>query len=208
VFFDGNVMTRTGTFRGVPLYQDRTIEPYSIVYVPVGQSVMRPYERRREGVLAGTTGSRTPSFPAQRDVELSAASGAAGFVVPRIELVETPSFAEAERFTAQHVMPAAPSSGAAVGTAGGAAAGSSPVTEVVPQPAAPPTPRATSNDGVWIDFGGARWFASGRAESFSPDRFSPAGEYRGFPVYRTRDSDGTIYVPTVHDGALTPYTRK
>ena len=31
IFFDGAVMSRTGVWKGVPLYQDRTLEPYSVV---------------------------------------------------------------------------------------------------------------------------------------------------------------------------------
>src|SRR5687767_1676121 len=65
VFFNGNTMVRTGHFNGVPLYADTTLEPYSIVYVPVSRGMMQPYERPRRGDLAGTTGSRTPSFPVQ-----------------------------------------------------------------------------------------------------------------------------------------------
>ncbi len=63
VFFNGNVMFRSGHYNGVPLYADATIEPYSVVLVPVGRNLMRPYERLRSGDLAGTTGSRAPSFP-------------------------------------------------------------------------------------------------------------------------------------------------
>jgi hypothetical protein len=63
VFFDGNKMVRSGNFDGVPLYSDTTIEPYSVVYVPVSRGLMQPYERLRQGNLAGTTGSRAPSFP-------------------------------------------------------------------------------------------------------------------------------------------------
>src|SRR5687767_7786888 len=84
VFFDGNVMYRTGVYLGVPLYVDATLEPYSIVYVPIGRNVMRPYERRRQGELVGMVGSRTPSFPIQRDIELSAASLAPGFQTPPV----------------------------------------------------------------------------------------------------------------------------
>ena len=76
VFFDGNVMKRTGQHRGVALYEDSTLEPYSIVYVPIGRNLMRPYERWRAGQLAGTVGSRTPSFPVERDVEVSARTSA------------------------------------------------------------------------------------------------------------------------------------
>jgi hypothetical protein len=48
IFFDGAVMSRTGVWKEVPLYQDRTLEPYTIVFVPIGGNVMKPYARRRE----------------------------------------------------------------------------------------------------------------------------------------------------------------
>src|SRR5258705_6620306 len=63
VFFNGNTMVRSGNFNGVPLYTDTTREPYSVVFVPIGRGLMQPYERPRQGNLAGTTASRTPSFP-------------------------------------------------------------------------------------------------------------------------------------------------
>src|SRR5687767_7924618 len=63
VFFNGNTMVRTGHYNGVPLYADTTIEPYSIIYVPISRGLMQPYEKLRRGDLAGTSGSRTPSFP-------------------------------------------------------------------------------------------------------------------------------------------------
>ena len=63
VFFNGNTMVRSGNYNGVPLYTDTTIEPYSIVYVPIQRGLVRPYERLRQGALAGTVASRTPSFP-------------------------------------------------------------------------------------------------------------------------------------------------
>ena len=61
--FDGQVMAQVGLFDRVPVYADTTLEPYSVMYVPIGGARMREYERRRDGELAGTTGSRTPSFP-------------------------------------------------------------------------------------------------------------------------------------------------
>ncbi len=70
VFFDGNVMTRVGHVESIPLYADVTLEQFSMVFVPIGNNLMRPYERRRTGELAGTAGSRTPSFPIVRDSEL------------------------------------------------------------------------------------------------------------------------------------------
>jgi hypothetical protein len=67
VFFDGDVMVRVGQYDGVPLYADTTLEPHSVVLVPVGRGLMQPYERPRAGELAGTSGSRLPSFPGSGD---------------------------------------------------------------------------------------------------------------------------------------------
>jgi hypothetical protein len=61
--FDGQVMTQVGVYQGVPVYADTTLEVYSLVYVPVGVQRMRMYERVRDRELAGTTGSRAPTFP-------------------------------------------------------------------------------------------------------------------------------------------------
>ncbi len=43
VFFDGNVMVRAGYYNGVPLYMDATIEPFSVVLVPIRTGLMQPY---------------------------------------------------------------------------------------------------------------------------------------------------------------------
>src|SRR5512141_1259444 len=63
VYFDGNRMVRTGSYRGVPLYADTTLEPYAKVFAPLSGGLMQPYERKRAGDLAGSTGSQAPSFP-------------------------------------------------------------------------------------------------------------------------------------------------
>src|SRR4051812_17370734 len=52
--FDGQVMAQTGLYENIPVYADTTIEPYSEIYVPLGNGRMRLYERRRERELAGT----------------------------------------------------------------------------------------------------------------------------------------------------------
>src|SRR6476620_9244531 len=56
-------MVPSGLFRGVPLYSRTTIEPNSVVFVPIGGGMMQPFERRRTGDLVGTTGSSAPSLP-------------------------------------------------------------------------------------------------------------------------------------------------
>ena len=200
VYFDGNVMVRSGQYESVPLYSDTTLEPFSVVFVPVGGRVMRPYERKREGQLAGTVGSRAPSFPIQRDSDVSVAAGRTGIQMQPMSAGEPIAIAEAER---------------AVGTVGTIvprAVGSVPAAPV--EPARPrrtaiesiPPPR--SNAGIWIQFDGARWRSAGAAVSYRPERFTPVGEYHGFPVYR--DSNGKadeIYVAAVQDGPLVPYKR-
>ena len=74
VYFNPYEMVRSGYYRGIPLYSKTTIEPYSVVFVPVSGGLLQPYERRRDGDIAGTTGSTVPSFPVARDVEGTRAS--------------------------------------------------------------------------------------------------------------------------------------
>jgi hypothetical protein len=208
VFFDGNVMRRTGVYQGVSLYEDGTLEPYSIVYAPVGNNLMRPYERRRAGELAGTVGSRTPSFPIERDVEASAASGRFGI----------PPAGERVYRTAADVAPSQRGAGSLVCCA------CIPTTPCVPniasgsqaeggRPFAPTSiqsiPGPTSNDGIWVEFNGSRWSSRGSAVAFDPNQFTVAGMYRDVPVYQRRGgSDREIFIPSVAGGLLAPFQRQ
>src|SRR4051812_30140574 len=95
IHFLANEMVLSGLFRGVPLYTRTTIEPYSVVFVPVAGGLMRPYERRRSGDLAGTTGSSVPSLPVEIPTAFSPATTiqAAGppFAETRGVVTESPS---------------------------------------------------------------------------------------------------------------------
>ncbi len=183
--FDGQVMSQTGLFEGVPVYSDTTIEPYSELYVPVGNGRMRVYERRRERELAGTTGSHVPTFPVEspsipaapdRLVGTAGAVGTSGAIVPR-PAEDSAVLADRARPRRTSIMTATPPSGAA--------------------------------NGIWLEFGGARWYSHGAAVSFSPDRFEPVGEYRGFPVYRDKnDRSSDIWISVVKDGPLAPYKKR
>jgi hypothetical protein len=189
VFFDGNVMMRTDIFQGVAIYEDATQVPFSVVYVPIGGNVVRPYERRREGELAGTVGSRTPSFPIQQAGEAPAAGaplGTTGSLTPPVD----------------HVIPEGVRP---IGTTGV-------ITTAIP-PAAPTRPVRRANTPrilqVWVPFDGARWYSAGSALSYSPDRFVQVGSYKGFPVYRDRNgSREEIYIPSVTGGPVAPYKKK
>jgi len=197
VFFDGNVMKQVGQFAGVPLYADATELPNSLVYVPVAGSTMRRYERRRDGELAGTEGSRTPSFP----VASPSAQSPQDDAVAAAESVAVEDRAEA--------------------TTGSAATVPIPTDRVVGVPtvrskAVPRRQNVTistgvqlrGNSGVWIQYGDARWDAVGDNASYSPELFTVVGEYHGFPVYRqTQVEDGDIFIASVKGGALARYRK-
>jgi hypothetical protein len=188
------------TFDGVELYQDATLEPHSIVYVPIGRGLLQPYERRRTGDLAGTTGSRAPSFPVSSpgDVEperealteqdLAVPVGTSGYVVGREE----------------SCVPCDCRCTSVADTVSTSAS--------VPTPAAPAGPLRTArqpegNRGLWVPFDGHVYVADGQAEAFEAGTFATAGEYAGFPVYRRSAEDNRIYIPSVDGGLLAPYRR-
>ena len=195
-FFDGRVMARTGFYEGMPLYENSTLEPYSIVFVPIGGNLMRPYERRREGDLAGTVGSRTPSFPIQRDAEL--ASMVTGAHRDRTRLVTSRAQWDwPEPQTVPDAPPLAPMS-----TRPAATASPAPVIRSVPR-------RETTNAGAFVEFEGTRYFTSGRAVVHDAQRFVQVGDVRGASVFREAKGDNrTIFVEVVPGGTLAPYTRK
>ena len=208
--FDANVMTQTGVYGGVPIYSDVTLEPYSMVYVPVSASNMRVYERRREGALAGTTASRTPSFPvdiasdtvlerARREAELRIVANAAATSIAALGANVSP----AAIATSGTSTPAAPVQGTSTAATTGVdrVRGGPTRIEMIPRPA------AAGPEGVWLVFKGARWYSAGAAVPFSPERFQPIGEYRGFPVYRDpRGAKNEIWVSVEKDGPVAPYT--
>src|SRR5262249_37560999 len=73
--FNRYQMVRAGSYRGIPLYTDATLEPYSIVFVPIAGGRMQPYERPRTGMLAGSGGSRMSAFPTAAPTEAAGARG-------------------------------------------------------------------------------------------------------------------------------------
>jgi hypothetical protein len=179
VFFNGNTMVRTGHYNGVPLYADATVEPYSQILVPLSRGLMQPYERRRSGALAGTTGSRTPGFPVQVT---------AGIRQDDVDVSPSP---EPSRPALADDTPRP------VGTAGFFA--TSPVATLFATARRPQT-----NDGVWIEFGGERWVSDGMAVPLVSSEFVLVGEHAGFPVFARRGlKEEKIYLPT-REGVVAP----
>jgi hypothetical protein len=194
VFFDGKIMVRAGYYNGVPLYMDATIEPFSIVLVPIRTGLMQPYERLRRGELAGTTGSRTPSFPVRLLPE--------GAVLSRTAIAPTelprPIGAIAPDAAFQPVTPA----GSAGIDAVRATDSSRP-----PGAAMVSLTRPENNRGVWIRYQGRKWVSAGGAVPLKAAEFRAVGQYEGFPVFVRQNDVTTIYVPT-RAGLVAPYKAK
>ena len=195
--FDGQVMAQIGVFQGVPIYADTTREPWSLIYVPVERMRMRAWERARERELAGTTGSRPPSFAARPSTAGTPVT--AGTATPPASRVGE----ERPVGTAGTIVPSAV----------GAMVAPRVPDRVRPTrmtlESIPPTPRVRGSNGVWLEFNGNRWYSAGAAVPFRPERFIPIGAYRGFPVYRDTTGDpDRIWVSVVQDGPLAPYEKR
>jgi hypothetical protein len=188
VFFNGNSMVRTGHYNGVPLYADTTIEPYSIVYVPVTRGVLQPYERLRRGDLAGTTGSRTPSFPVGTQYE---GRGIAQAPVSPTNLPR-PLGAIGAYTPDTALSPSA----------------RTPAPSQAPAPPAVALLQPVNNDGIWVMYGGLKWVSAGSAVPLRAADFQLVGEYYGFPVFaRQGVKENVIYIPT-RAGLVAPYRLK
>ena len=195
--FNPYQMVRSGSFRGIPLYTDATLEPYSIVFVPLNGARMQPYERRRSGPLAGTTGSRAPSLPT--DI------GGEGLAPAVSQAAGPPDFARAydiaplDTERAAPMIPAEPAP--AVGTAG----------RVDRTPALPVTTvlSPTGLNAIWVEFNGRRWFAAGKSIAYEASKLNQVGTYHGWTVYALKGEGEprTIYIPSI-PGRLAPYEVK
>jgi hypothetical protein len=203
VHFIPSEMVRSGDFRGVPLYARTTIEPYSIVFVPVGGGLLQPYERRRDGELAGTVGSSVPSFPVAPSSDLSLGRNPFGPQAPAPPRL-TEFGSDAQALTGEQPVGtsgAAPNIDRADATRAARLAGA-----LRPMPR-----RADSANAIFVEYDNARWFSSGPPVAYDPSEFVRSGEKDGFPIYRKRGaSRRTIYVPIVKDagGVLAPYSMR
>jgi hypothetical protein len=205
VFFNRNTMVRSGNYNGVPLYTDTTIEPYSIVYIPIQRGLMQPYERPRQGALAGTVASRTPSFPVRLTSTAFGSFGGLPQAAAAPTALPTPIGAISV-YTPEPPAAAVLSVVAPLATTTSAS---------LTTPAIPETRmtfatigRPTSNDGVWIQYLGEKWISAGPAVPITPESFRVVGSYNEFPVFARKDAtEQIIYVPT-RAGLAAPYRLK
>jgi hypothetical protein len=174
-----NEMVPSGFYRGIPLYTRTTIEPYSRVFVPITGGMVQPYERRRMGELVRSQGRFVMPQAAAPPVVGTAVIADESFAP--LPPTATPAEAAAE--------PAATSGR-------------------VP-PARAPRPRPGSANGIYVEFGNARWFAVGSPIPTDAARLTRIGDIDGFAVYAPQPGASTIYVQ-IAQGVETfaPYSRR
>jgi hypothetical protein len=190
IHFNANEMVRSGFFKGIPLYTRTTIEPHSVVFVPLDGGLMQPYERRRIGEVAGTVGSTTPSFPVQAASERPVAPATIESVLPAGTSSVTP---------AADVRAGEPR---AVGTTG--------ITATISVATIPPLRRLEGANALFVDFRGGRWFSNGGAVRLDTRRMTKVGEHAGFSVYTDPRDPASIYIPVTRDATelVARYSRR
>lgn len=193
IHFLPHEMVRSGFFHGIPLLVRTTIEPTSIVYVPIGRGLVQPYERRRDGNIAGTVGSTAPSFPVTRHGEQRPDPDRL-FEAPAPPY-RAPTYLDYYPTHALGIAPAEPEPGMGV--------------EAAPRAPARPARLPGRNEGIFIDFQGRRWFSVGPAVHMRRAGMKQIGEHHGLPVLQ-QPRDASVYVPISNEpgAALVRYTRR
>jgi len=209
IHFLPNEMVPSGFYRGIPLYTRTTIEPYSIVFVPIGRGLVQPYERRRDLDMPGTQGSTAPTISPTLSPAVSATTAGSPFGAPSPAMTQAAappvvgsapvifdeplSRVPAPVSMQEPVAPANP-----VATAGGE------VTKEVR-----PLIRRDSANAIYVEFQNARWYSGGSPVSLDSEHLTQIGEVQDFPVYAQRPGDRTIYVPIAKGSdVVAPYTKR
>lgn len=191
--FDPGVMVPAGSLDGVPIYVDTSVQPYSEILIPVGGGLMQPYERRREGELAGTSGSHTPSFPTDRvpwEAERSTSS-LGQLARPSPDEPAPGSQWTRERQDLSRVEEREADRDRR---------------DLLEPPGRIETIRTPEdNRGIWITYEGQRWSIAGQAVPFDASRFRQIGEYHGFPVYAASGAE-EVFIPAA-PGMLAVYRK-
>jgi hypothetical protein len=202
-FFNPYQMVRSGSFKGIPLYTDATLEPNSMVFVPLSGERMRPYERPRTGALAGTMGSTAPSFPtptstlASPPAGLNQAPSAPTQISPsELSPSPVPELAMLRPTDTSAVAQPAP-----VGTSG-----RSPAPAAATRSMMTTLRRPTGVNNIWINFDGRRWLLAGKAIEYQAEGLTEIGTYHGWSVYTRNGDRSIIYLPST-PGYLAPYKK-
>jgi hypothetical protein len=171
---------------------------------------MQPYERRRTGEIAGTSGSTVSALP----VEIPSAVGPPA-EAPILQAPAPPVLASqpvVDEYAVPSPPPAAsrrtvrtqvgsPSPSPAVGTTGRVASSSGPATTRL---------RPQAANGIFVEFDNVRWYSSGPPGLLDSRVLTQIGEWYGFPVYVASGAgDSTIYIPVAQGlELLAPYSKR
>lgn len=198
IHFLANEMVLSGFFRGVPLYTRTTIEPYSLVFVPLAGGLMRPYERRRSGDLVGTTGSSIPSLGVEIPSAFSVPSRIQAAGPPFVETSGVVTESPSRTSSVETEPPSSLSYSGSVATGGRLTA---PRGKRVGRPPA---------NGVYVEFNNQRWYSSAPPKSLDAGTLRRVGDWRGFPVYTSPTTGPSIiYIPVAEGSeAYAAYSRK
>jgi len=198
VHFNRNEMIRTGSFGAIPVYVRTTIEPRSVIFIPLSGGLMQPYERRRSGELAGTEGSIPASFPIQNPAERSRFE-LQTLRAPGPPLGPTPSIYGDTAFPISSPVTPLPTSRAVATTGSMAMVPTHPLESAI---------RPEGINRVFVNFESQRWFSNGGAVPFDAGAFRQIGTSNGLAVYSHPGHPGTIFIPVAREAQalVAPYS--
>ena len=208
VYFNANEMVRSGFHMGIPLYTRTTIEPYSVVYLPVGPGVMQPYERPRIGSLAETSGSIPSALRPMPNPQVNANYDPFGGPI----LQAAGSASQTTTVIPVYIpLPVVATTGSSRDRTVGADR------PAVARDAAVRRPTHTriggtpqGSNSIFIEFEGERWYKAGAAAPIDEKAMSRIGTYAGVPVWTAPGrAPGIIYIPVTQLGGslAVPYSR-
>lgn len=186
VHFIANEMVRSGSYQGTPLYTRTTIEPFSVIFVPVDGGRMQPYERRRTRELVGTSGSTISALPAEIPTFVDwAATWIQAPAPPVIGSRLTDEFSVHPEWLKRREPPQP-----------GARADERQPGRVASSPSRPLPVRPGAANAMFMEFNNDRWFVNGPPVLLDSRMLTRIGQSHGFPVYTARSTrNSTIYVP-------------
>ena len=196
VYFNATEMVRSGFFMGVPLYARTTIEPYSVVYVPLDGGRLQPYQRPRTGELTGTAGSVPSTLPHPRATVPPRGLAAQAAGPPSQTTIEIP----VQIPRPYVILPTPPPLTEVAGTAGRIAQ---------PQPPLRVGGAVPRRQAIFIDYEGRRWYASGPPRRLEATGLVRLPDYHGFEVWAKSQDPAEIQIPVTHgsDMAVTYVAR-
>ena len=202
VYFNANEMVRSGFYMGIPLYTRTTLEPYSVVFVPLEGGRMQPYQRPRTGELTGTAGS-TPTLlpvPPQTVPPEGLPPQAIGppSATTQVQLMQLPRPAVSPPAQPSQIA-AVPETPPAVGTTG--AVRRQPLHTQIGGP-----PQGTNS--IFIEYAGERWYPVGAPQAIDASRLVRLSDYMGFEVWGDSPEPASIFIPATRGSTFAvSYTR-